>query len=265
MARSTLERFARSTLERNQHTVPWRSRAGEMAPKALAKASRGLGGCGCGGAPAGLRRATSGGCGGLGLGLGPGGNAVHQHGIRPPVCRLGVETPEVQQDRPGQRPGAGLAHPINPPQAKPLPAVGNESPVGGRPLIPLGGEDVGLRQLKHLPPHFGGDGVGGTSPHGFPGPGNSRCQPHDPLTTPRRRGLSRWRTPPFVHPYPPPRPQQPVVQPHQQKPESPYRTLRRDEEGVSRFGGWGQATTAGSHGTSWRAPASLDPIIPLSH
>ena len=49
-----LERFARSTLERNQHTVPWRSRAGEMAPRALAKAPRGLGGCSCGGPPAGV-------------------------------------------------------------------------------------------------------------------------------------------------------------------------------------------------------------------
>ena len=37
--------------------------------------------------------------------------------------------------------------------------------------------------------------------------------------------------PPLVYPYPPPRPQQPVVHPHQQKPESPYRTLRGDEEG----------------------------------
>ena len=57
LARSTLERFARSPVERNRHTVPWRSRAGEMAPSALAKASAGLGGCGCGGARAGRRRA----------------------------------------------------------------------------------------------------------------------------------------------------------------------------------------------------------------
>ena len=34
--------------------------------------------------------------------------------------------------------------------------------------------------------------------------------------------------------------------------------------GVSRFGGWGPAGTAGSHGRSWRAPAALDPINPLS-
>ena len=53
----------RSTLERNQHTVPWRSRAGEMAPRALVKASAGLGGCGCGGPLAGVAA-------GLGLDLG---------------------------------------------------------------------------------------------------------------------------------------------------------------------------------------------------
>ena len=34
---------------------------------------------------------------------------------------------------------------------------------------------------------------------------------------------------------------------------------------MSRFGGWGPARTAGSHGRSWMAPASLDPIIALSH
>ena len=33
---------------------------------------------------------------------------------------------------------------------------------------------------------------------------------------------------------------------------------------MSRFGGWGPARTAGSHGRSWRAPAALDPINPLS-
>ena len=59
-----------------------------MAPRALAKASRGLGGVR-------LRGAPNGGCGGLGLGLGPGGDAMHQPGIRLPVRRLGVETPEV--------------------------------------------------------------------------------------------------------------------------------------------------------------------------
>ena len=37
--------MARSKLERNQHTVPWRYK--EMAPRALAKASVWSGGCGC--------------------------------------------------------------------------------------------------------------------------------------------------------------------------------------------------------------------------
>ena len=31
---------------------------------------------------------------------------------------------------------------------------------------------------------------------------------------------------------------------------------------MSRFGGWGPARIAGSHGRSWMAPASLDPINP---
>ena len=43
--------------------MPWRFRAGEMAPIALAKVSAGLGGCGCGGPPAGAAA-------GLGLDLG---------------------------------------------------------------------------------------------------------------------------------------------------------------------------------------------------
>ena len=223
VARSTLERFARSTLERSQHTVPCRSRAGEMAPRALAKASRGLGGCSCGG------------CGGLGLRLGPGGNAVHHPGIRPPVRRLRVKPPHVHQRRPGRRPGAGPRPILHPPQAQPLPANGDESPVGAPPLFPLRGEDVELRQLKHLHPHFRGGG-GGVSPHFFPG--NSRCHPHHPRTSPSRMGLSRW-TPPLVHPYPPPRHQQPVVHPLQQKPESPNRTLRGDEEGVVQVWGLG--------------------------
>ena len=57
-----LERFARSTLERNQHTGPWRFRAGVIAPRALAKASVGLGGCGC-------RGPLAGAAAGLGLDL----------------------------------------------------------------------------------------------------------------------------------------------------------------------------------------------------
>ena len=120
-----------------------------MAPSALARASAGFGAVR-------LRGAASGGCGGLGLGLGPGGDAVHHPGIHPPVRRLGAETPEVQQRRLGRRPHLGLPHPLNPPQAQPLPVVGDESPVVAPPLFPLGGEDVGLRQLKHLHPPFGG-------------------------------------------------------------------------------------------------------------
>ena len=140
---------------------------------------------------------------------------------------------------------SGRPRVLNLPEAQPLPAVGDESPVGAPPLFPLGGEDVGLRQLKHSHPVSWG---ARTSPHLFPLPGNSGC--HPPLTTPRCSGLSRWATPPPVHPYPPPRPQQPVVHPLQQKPESPNRTLRGDE---SRFEGWGSARTAGSHGKPWRA------------
>ena len=102
---------------------------------------------------------ASGGCGGLGLGLGPGGDAVRHPGVPPPVRRLGVEAPEFLQRRPGRRPHPGLPHPLNPPEAQPLPAVGDESPVGGPPLFPLGGEDVGLRQLKNLHPPFGGGGA----------------------------------------------------------------------------------------------------------
>ena len=89
-------------------------------------------------------------------------------------------------------------------------------------------------------------------------------------TTPRPppgAGACRGGQPPYppVHPYPPPRPLQPVVHPHQQKPESRYRTLRVARRVVSRFGGWGPAKTAGSHGRSWMVPAALDPINPLSH
>ena len=62
------------------------------------------------------------------------------------------------------------------------------------PPFPLGGEEVGLRQLEHLHPHFKGGGR--TSPHLFPGPGDSGRHPHHPLTTPGRKGLARWTTPP---------------------------------------------------------------------
>ena len=85
-----------------------------------------------------LRKAPSGGCGGLGLGLGPGGDAVHHPGIRPPVRGLGVETPEVHERRPGGRPDAGLPQPLNPPQTQPVPAVGDESPVGPPPFSAQG-------------------------------------------------------------------------------------------------------------------------------
>ena len=85
-----------------------------MAPSALAKASAGFGGVR-------LRGGASGDCGGLGLGLGPGGDAVHHPGIHPPVRRLAVETPEVQQRRPSWRRDPGLPHPLPPPPPKPSP------------------------------------------------------------------------------------------------------------------------------------------------
>ena len=74
-------------LERNQHTVPWWSRAGEMAPRGLGEGVPGVRGVR-------LRGGPSGGCGGPGLGLGPGGDAVHQPGICPPVPASGLKPPK---------------------------------------------------------------------------------------------------------------------------------------------------------------------------
>ena len=101
---------------------------------------------------------------------------MHQPGIRPPVRHLGVETPEVQKRRQGWRPDPGLPHPINPPQAQPLPTVGDKLLVGAPPLFRLGGEHVGLRQLKHLHPHFEGGG-GAPTPMSSPAPATHVATP----------------------------------------------------------------------------------------
>ena len=189
---------------------------------------------------------------------------MHHPGIHPLVRRLGVETPEVQQRRPGRRPDPGLPHPLNPPQAQPLPAVGDESPVGGPPLFPLGGEDVGVRPQTSSPPFRGGGG--GTSPHRFfPGPGNSRCKPPRPLHHPQAHGLVQVDTPPRppIPTAPPPtaRGAPAPTKTGESIPDSPGRR----GGGCPGLGGGGQPGQAGSHGRSWMAPAALDPINPLSH
>ena len=66
-------------LERTKHILPCMLRVGQIAPRAVAKASRGLGGCGCEG---------------LGLGLGSGGDAVYHSGIRAPVGARRVQAPD---------------------------------------------------------------------------------------------------------------------------------------------------------------------------
>ena len=178
VARSTLERFARSTLERSQHTKPCRSSAGEMAPRALARGSQGLGGCGCGGAP------SRGGCRGLGLGLGAGSDAVHQSCIRPLVGRRRVKPPDLHDRRPGRRPRPDPPRKLHPPKSMRLPTHGGESPVAGPPLFHLGGEEVELGQLKHLDPLFP---RGGRSPP-IP-PRQLRLPPPPPSDPPHPQGV----------------------------------------------------------------------------
>ena len=119
-----------------------------MAPRALAKASRGLGGCGCGGGPAGVAA-------GLGLVLGREVMPCTTLAYAPRFAASGLKPPKsISADRVGIQIQGFPAYSTPPPQAQPLPTVGDESPVGGPPLFPLGGEDVGLRQLEHPHRHF---------------------------------------------------------------------------------------------------------------
>ena len=98
---------------------------------------------------------------------------MHQPGIRPPVRRLGVETPEIQQCRPSRRPDPRLPHPINPPQAQPVPAVGDESPLGAPPFFRSGVKMLVCANSKIFTPISGG----GTSPRPFPGPATHVATP----------------------------------------------------------------------------------------
>ena len=152
MARSTLERFPRSTLESTHHTVPCGSRAGELAPRALAKAFRGLGGCGCGGSP------IAGVAGTLGMGLGREAMACTTPACTPRLAADGSNPPHLHDRRPRWRPGLGPPRTLHPPQSQRLPVVGDKPPVARPPLSHLGGETVELGQLKHLHHLFRGGG-----------------------------------------------------------------------------------------------------------
>ena len=177
MVRSRLERFARSTLERNQHTVPWRSRLGELVPRALGPLPcvPGVGGMR-------LRGAPNGGCGGLGFGLGPGGDDMHQPGICPPVRRLGVGNPgspsALTRSASRSRPSP---HTQPPPKPRPCQQLATNRQCPPPPLFPLGGEDVGLRHIEHLHPLFGG---GARLPASLPRPRQLRFPPSPPVDHP---------------------------------------------------------------------------------
>ena len=87
---------------------------------------RGLGGCGCGGPPAGAAA-------GLGLGLGREAMPCTTPAYTPWFAASGLKPPKSSSaDQVGVHTQAFPTH-STPPQAQPLPAVGDESPVGAPP------------------------------------------------------------------------------------------------------------------------------------
>ena len=145
---------------------------------------------------------------GLGLDLGREAIPCTNPAYAPRFTALGLKPPKSSSaDHVGVQTQAFPTQSTPPPKPSPCQQwATNRQWVPPPPLFLLGGEDVGLRQLKHLHPHFGGRG-GGPPSIASPAP----LPPPQPVDHPMRRGLSRWTTPPLVHPYPPPRPQQPVV------------------------------------------------------
>ena len=171
VARSTLEEFARSTLERNHYTVPWRSRAGEMAPRALAKASGGWGGCGCGGPRAWVAA-------GLGLDLGREAMPCTNLAYAPRFAASGFQPPmSISADQVGIQVQAFPTYSI-PPKPSPCQQVAtNRQWVPPPPFFLLGVKRLVCANSNIFTPISGGGGGGHTSPLLFSGPGNSCCHP----------------------------------------------------------------------------------------
>ena len=196
-----------------------------MAPSALAKPSARWGGCSCEGPPA---RAAA----GLGLGLGRVAMPCTSPAYTPRFAASGLKPPKSScADEVGVHTQAFPTH-STPPKPSPCQQWATNRQWVATPFFRSGVKMLVCANSNIFTTLSGG---GGDLPPPFIA---LPRHPHDPSTTPRRGGLSRWTTPPPpVHPYPPPRPQHPVVHPHQQKPESPYRTLRGDEEaGVKVWG-----------------------------
>ena len=136
-----------------------------VAPRALAKASVGLRGCGCGGPSAGVAA-------GLGLDLGreaiPCTNPAYAARFAARFAALGLKPPKSRSaDHVGVQTQAFPTQ-TTPPKPSPCQQWATNRQWVPPPLFLLRGEDVGLRQLNHLHPHIGGGG--GTSIHRFPGP-----------------------------------------------------------------------------------------------
>ena len=216
-----------------------------MAPRALAKASRGLGGRSCGAPPVAAV------AGGLGLDLGRAAMPCSNLAYAPRLAAAG-SNPSISMiaDHVGVQVHVLLAFSI-----PPGPSACHHMAMNHQWLAPPPFFTSGVKRLSWANSNiFTPFSEGGVRLPPFP-LGQLRLPPpppSDPLPT--RRGLSRWTTPPLVHPYPPPLPKNPLMHPLHQKTESPNWTLRGYEERVVQVWGVGASQDGWVPWKVWDGP-----------